>query len=111
MTIQPVEWSTWLDTIYRAGRAFQATVVGMATANMTARAMLSGSPPTTARRTFINYNNPAYDALFQERPSTPGRGRADDLYKQMETMLADTAANVYIQDLCDLVAMRQDLGS
>ena len=33
-----------------------------------------------------------------------------DLYKQMETMLADTAANVYIQDLSDLVAMRQDLG-
>ncbi|MEI3103173.1 MAG: hypothetical protein V8S97_02975 [Oscillospiraceae bacterium] len=45
------------------------------------------------------------------RPSTPRtRPTQTDLYKQMETMLADTAANVYIQDLCDLVAMRQDLG-
>ena len=39
MTIQPVEWSTWLDTIYN-GRQFQATVVGVDAANMTARAML-----------------------------------------------------------------------
>ena len=48
VTIQPVEWSTWLDTIYN-GRQFQATVVGVDAANMTARACWSGSPPTTAR--------------------------------------------------------------
>ena len=85
VTIQPVEWSTWLDTIYN-GRQFQATVVG------------------------INYNNPAYDALFQQAINAQDEATQTDLYKQMETMLADTAANVYIQDLCDLVAMRQDLG-
>ena len=27
----------------------------------------------------------------------------------METMISDTAANLYIQDLADLVAMRQNL--
>ena len=32
VTIQPVEWSTWLDTIYN-GRQFQATVVGVDAAN------------------------------------------------------------------------------
>lgn len=32
-----------------------------------------------------------------------------EVYKQMETMLSDTAANLYIQDLADLVAMRQNL--
>ncbi len=108
VTIQPVEWSTWLDTIYN-GRQFQATVVGVDAANMTARAMLERFTSDYGKN-FINYNNPAYDALFQQAINAQDEATQTDLYKQMETMLADTAANVYIQDLCDLVAMRQDLG-
>lgn len=108
VTIQPVEWSTWLDTIYN-GRQFQATVVGVDAANMTARAMLERFTSDYAKN-FINYSNPAYDTLFQQAINAQDEATQTDLYKQMETMLADTAANVYIQDLCDLVAMRQDLG-
>ena len=108
VTIQPVEWSTWLDTIYN-GRQFQATVVGVDAANMTARAMLERFTSDYAKN-FINYSSPAYDALFQQAINATDEAAQTDLYKQMETMLADTAANVYIQDLCDLVAMRQDLG-
>ena len=108
VTIQPVEWSTWLDTIYN-GRQFKATVVGVDAANMTARAMLERFTSDYGKN-FINYNNPAYDALFQQAINAQDEATQTDLYKQMETMLADTAANVYIQDLCDLVAMRQDLG-
>ena len=108
VTIQPVEWSTWLDTIYN-GRQFQATVVGVDAANMTARAMLERFTSDHAKN-FINYSNPAYDALFQQAINATDEATQTDLYKQMETMLADTAANVYIQDLSDLVAMRQDLG-
>lgn len=108
VTIQPVEWSTWLDTIYN-GRQFQATLVGVDAANMTARAMLERFTSDYGKN-FINYNNPTYDALFQQAINAQDEATQTDLYKQMETMLADTAANVYIQDLCDLVAMRQDLG-
>ncbi len=108
VTIQPVEWSTWLDTIYN-GRQFQATVVGVDAANMTARAMLERFTSDYAKN-FINYSTPAYDALFQQAINATDEATQTDLYKQMETMLADTAANVYIQDLSDLVAMRQDLG-
>lgn len=108
VTIQPVEWSTWLDTIYN-GRQFQTTVVGVDAANMTARAMLERFTSDYGKN-FINYNNPAYDALFQKAINAQDEAEQTDLYKQMETMLADTAANVYIQDLSDLVAMRQDLG-
>lgn len=108
VTIQPVEWSTWLDTIYN-GRQFQATVVGVDAANMTARAMLERFTSDYVKN-FINYSSPAYDALFQQAINATDEAAQTDLYKQMETMLADTAANVYIQDLSDLVAMRQDLG-
>ena len=108
VTIQPVEWSTWLDTIYN-GRQFQATVVGVDAANMTARAMLERFTSDYGKN-FINYQNTDYDALFQQAINAQDEATQTDLYKQMEAMLADTAANVYIQDLCDLVAMRQDLG-
>ena len=107
VTIQPVEWSTWLDTIYN-GRQFQATVVGVDAANMTALAMLERFTSDYGKN-FINYNNPAYDALFQQAINAQDEAEQTDLYKQMETMLSDTAANLYIQDLADLVAMRQNL--
>ena len=84
-------------------------MVGVDAANMTARALLERFTSDYAKN-FINYSNPAYDALFQQAINTTDEATQTDLYKQMETMLADTAANVYIQDLCDLVAMRQDLG-
>ena len=42
------------------------------------------------------------------------RASADDreqtaLYQQMETMLTETAANLYLQDMADLVAIRTGL--
>ena len=106
--IQPVTWESWVQDTY-SNRQFQSTVVGVDAANMTARAMLERFTSDYGKN-FINYNNPAYDALFQKAINAQDEAGQTDLYKQMETMLADTAANVYIQDLSDLVAMRQDLG-
>mgnify|MGYP002535701153 CR=1 FL=1 len=106
--IQPVTWESWVQDTY-SNRQFQSTVVGVDAANMTARAMLERFTSDYAKN-FINYSNPAYDALFQQAINATDEAAQTDLYKQMETMLADTAANVYIQDLSDLVAMRQDLG-
>ena len=37
------------------------------------------------------------------------RQKIQDLYKQLETMLTETAANLYLQDLANLVAIRSDL--
>ena len=107
-TIQPVTWESWVQNTY-SNRQFQSTVVGVDAANMTARAMLERFTSDYAKN-FINYSSPAYDALFQQAINATDETTQTDLYKQMETMLADTAANVYIQDLSDLVAMRQDLG-
>lgn len=85
VTIQPVEWSTWLDTIYN-GRQFQATVVGVDAANMTARAMLERFTSDYGKN-FINYNNPAYDTLFQQAINAQDEATQTDLYKQMESKI------------------------
>ena len=107
VTVQPVDWQTWYEEAYK-GRNYQATIVGLDAKYMTARAMLERFTSTSSNN-FTNYNNPAYDALFQQALSATDVETQTDLYKQMQKMLTETAANLYIQDLCDLVAMRQEM--
>ena len=76
--------------------------------DVTARALLERFTSDHAKN-FVNYNNPDYDALFTQALNASDDTQQAEIYKQMETMLSDTAANLYIQDLADLVAMRQNL--
>ena len=105
--IQPVEWGAWLSAVY-GNRQFQSTVVGVDAANMTARALLERFTSTYGSN-FINYNNAEYDALFQQAQATADDAEQTELYKQMERNLTEHAANVYIQDLADLVVLRNGL--
>ena len=105
--IELVEWGTWVSDVY-AGRQFQSTVVGVDASNMTARALLERFTSDYAKN-FINYNNADYDALFQQALTTYDDAEQTAIYKAMEKNLTENAANVYIQDLADLVAVRQGL--
>ena len=105
--IQLVEWGTWLSDVY-AGRQFQSTVVGVDASTMTARALLERFT-STAGNNFINYDNPEYDAFFQEAVSAADDAAQTAAYKQALANLTENAANVYIQDLADLVAVRKGL--
>ena len=105
--IQLVEWGTWLSDVY-GGRQFQSTVVGVDASNMTARALLERFV-STADDNFINYSDAQYDQLMETAQSTPDDAMQTGLYKQAEERLTMTAANVYLQDLADLVALRNGL--
>ena len=105
--IELVEWGTWVSDVY-SGRQFQSTVVGVDASNMTARALLERFTSDYAKN-FINYNNADYDALFQQALTTYDDAEQTAIYKAMEKNLTENAANVYIQDLADLVAVRQGL--
>ena len=105
--ILPVTWESWLNDTY-IGRQFQATVVGVDASNMTARALLERFT-STAGNNFINYNSPLYDSLFVKATSSGGDEAQTQFYKEMEADLTKNAANVYIQDLADLVAVRKGL--
>lgn len=76
---------------------------------MTARALLERFT-STADDNFINYQNADYDALFQQAQATADDAEQTELYKQMERNLTEHAANVYIQDLADLVVLRNGHG-
>ncbi|MDY3281613.1 ABC transporter substrate-binding protein [Dysosmobacter sp.] len=105
--IQPIEWESWVSDVY-AGRQFQSTVVGVDASNMTARALLERFTSAYGKN-FINYSSDEYDRLFQQVLASSDDEEQTALYKQMERNLTENAANVYIQDLADLVAVRKGL--
>lgn len=105
--IELVEWGAWVSDIYQ-GRQFQSTMVGLDASNMTARALLERFTSDNAKN-FINYNNAEYDELFEKARNAYDDAEQTELYQQMERNLTEHAANVYIQDLADLVAVRKGL--
>ena len=107
VTIELVEWETWVSDVY-AGRNFQATLVGVDASTMTARALLERFTSTYSKN-FINYNNAEYDALFAQAQACYDDAEQTALYKDMLRNLTENAANAYIQDLADLVAVRKGL--
>ena len=106
-TILPVEWETWVSDVY-VGRNFQATLVGVDASTMTARALLERFTSTYGKN-FINYNNAEYDALFAQAQACYDDAEQTEIYKAMERNLTENAANVYIQDMADMVAVRRGL--
>ena len=106
--IELIEWETWLSDVYQ-GRDFEATLVGVDASTLTAGAMLSRFR-SDAHNNFVNYNNQEYDAAYAEALAAEAvmdDDKATEAYKKCETILAQTAANVYIQDMCELVAVRK----
>ena len=106
-TIQPVEWETWVSEAY-VGRNFQATLVGVDASTMTARALLERFTSTYGKN-FINYNSAKYDDLFAQAQACYDDAEQTALYKAMERDLTENAANVYIQDMADMVAVRKGI--
>ena len=105
--ILPVEWETWLNDAY-IGRNFESTVIGVDASTMTARALLERFT-SSAGNNFINYNHEDYDRLFTEAQSCTDDDEQTALYRAMERNLTENAANVYIQDMADLLAVRNNL--
>ena len=107
-SIEQVDWNqTWLTEVY-ANRNFQSTVVGFDTSTLTARGMLERWTSDHGKN-MINFNNAEYDALFAQAIACTDDAEQTALYKQMERILTEEAANVYIQDIYNMVAVNPGL--
>ena len=102
-----VDWNTWLEDVY-GNRNFQATVVGFDTSTLTASGMLARWVSNNSKN-MINYQNATYDETFAAAQATADDAAQTELYKQCLKILSDTAANVYLQDLADFVAVNPAL--
>ena len=105
--VDQVEWATWYSDAYQ-NRQFEATVVGMDAHGVAASDMLARFQSTHAKN-FINFNSPKYDETFAAAVSTTDDAEQTRLFKECETILAEEAANVYIQDGASFTAMATDL--
>lgn len=106
-TIDSVEWTTWYENTY-VGRNYQSTVVGLDASILTAQAMLSRFA-TDASNNFTNYSNALYDEVYAQARAATDNSEQVNMYKLLQKILAEDAANVYLQDLCDLVAINSNL--
>ena len=106
--IELVEWATWYDDVYK-GKNFEATVCGMDASTLTASALLSRFTSESSKN-FISFYNEEYDAAYAAAVSTAVESEQIEAFKQCQQILTQEAANVYIQDLADFVAMQNDVG-
>jgi len=106
-SVKSVEWGTWLSDTYQ-GRDFQATVIGFDAKTLTAQAML-GRWASDAPDNMINFNNAEYDETLEEAIACADDAEQTALFKRCQEILTEQAANLYIQDLCDLVAIKSTL--
>jgi peptide/nickel transport system substrate-binding protein len=107
VTLNEVEWETWLSDVY-ANRDFESTVVGFDASAMTADAMLARWVSDSSKN-MINYSNSQYDDVMAQAQACVDDEEQTALYKQALEILSETAANVYIQDLADFVAIKSNL--
>ncbi|MCD8117519.1 MAG: ABC transporter substrate-binding protein [Oscillospiraceae bacterium] len=106
--IEQMDASTWYSDVYQ-GKDFQATINGFDASTLTASAMLSRFTSTSSKN-FISFYNDEYDAAYAEAVATVDEATQIDLFKQCQTILTEQAANVYIQDLAEFVAMQSNVG-
>lgn len=102
-----VEWDTWLKDVY-AGRNFESTVIGFDASNLTANALLQRWT-SDADKNMINFSDSTYDELIAAANATTDDAERTQLYLDAERILTEQAANVYLQDLADFVAINKNL--
>lgn len=103
--IELIEWESWLSDVYFA-REYQATVVGVDASSLTAGALLTRYT-STASNNFVNFSNADYDAAYAKASAAVDDEEKTAAYKECETLLAEHAASVYVQDLPELVALNK----
>lgn len=101
--IKLVEWNTWLSDVYSA-RNYEATLIGVDASSLTAGAMLDRFR-SDASNNFTNYSNKEYDALYEKIYTAGSDEERVGIYKELQKNLADNAANIYIQDMVEFVAL------
>jgi peptide/nickel transport system substrate-binding protein len=75
---------------------------------MTARKLLERFGSQVGNN-FTNYSDADYDAILAQALSATDDAEQTELYRELERNLTRNAANVYLQDMADLVAVRNGL--
>ena len=102
--IQLIEWSAWLTDVYR-NRDYEATIVALDSA--LAPSDVLKRYVSTAKNNFVNYENPEFDETFAAALASVDETHKITLYKEIQKILTEDAASVYLQDGAKLVAVNK----
>ena len=104
--IELVEFTTWYSDVY-VDRNYEATVV--AVDGTLAPSSWFSKNLSTASNNFTNYSNEEFDALYETALAEIDLDQKAVYYKQLQQILADDAASIYIQDPANLLAINSAL--
>ena len=102
--IQLIEWAAWLSDVYKA-REYEATIVGLDSALAPSDVLKRYT--STAKNNFVNYENTNFDELFAKALTSTDENEKVTLYKNIQKLLTEDAASVYLQDGAKLVAVNK----
>ncbi|MDI9471800.1 MAG: ABC transporter substrate-binding protein [Tissierellia bacterium] len=103
--LELIEWNAWLSDVY-TDRNFESTIIGVDASTLSARALLARFE-STADNNFINFNSPAYDKAYANAVKSTDDAEQTKYYKECQSILTEEAANVYIQDMAELIALNK----
>ena len=75
---------------------------------MTARSLLEFFV-SDADNNFINFNSAEYDETFNSAITSTDDAEQTELYARCQAILSEQASSVYLQDMCDFVALGNGL--
>ena len=104
--INLVEFTTWYSEVY-VDRNYEATVV--AVDGTLDPGSWFAKNVSTGVNNFTNYSNTEFDELYAKALAETDLDAKADYYKELQQILADDAASIYVQDPSNLVAVNAEL--
>lgn len=101
VTIEIVEWGTWLEQVYTQ-RRYDLSIVGL-TGKLDPHTILNRYVSTNSRN-FTNFNSPEFDQLIIAGVSSTAEERKA-IYDQAQAILTEQVAGVFIMDPLQLNVM------
>lgn len=105
--IQLIEWASWLTDVYK-GRNYEATIIGLD--SKLAPSDILKRYRSTASNNFLNYSNADFDTIYDKAIASTKDSEKVSYYKELQRILTEDAASVYIQDPSLKVAINKKLG-
>ncbi len=105
--IEPVDWATWLSRIY-SDRDFQATVIALTF--VYSPVDILDRYRSDAANNFINFSSADFDQRYADLGTTIDAAERNAIWHDLQQILFDEAASVFIQDPALLTAVARDLG-
>ncbi len=105
--IELVDWNTWLEDVYRQGRAYQASICAI-TCDMTPSYLMVRFQ-TGHKKNFINFSSAEYDAAYKKAEASMNLADKAKYYKEAQEIFVKEAGTAFIQDPPITIALSKNL--